>query len=296
MNIAVDVDEVVASLIPAWLNAYNGDYNDSLTSDEIISWSIHDFVKPSCGRKIYEYLTPQLYDVVEPVAGALEGILKLRELGHRVLFVTSTPQGCEGAKLAWLKRHGFLSDGGLYGDGRVYPDYIDCSDKNLIKADLLIDDRIENVLGFSGPAMLFDRPHNRTALVSGIKQSVYDWADVVESIGGVSGWIHPTEQKYPWQVKGYREILDASYQLHLKKNRDYSPANVAGAGEIGVVVRMWDKMARLMNLTGFRIEIVSSKFEVPQTRPANESIDDTYLDIMGYSILAQLMRKGVWGK
>ena len=74
-----------------------------------------------------------------------------------------------------------------------------------------------------------------------------------------------------------------------------SPANILGAGNIGIVTRMWDKVARLMNLTGFKIEISSSKFEAPK-KPKNESIADTVKDLAVYAIIYTIYQNGDWGK
>jgi hypothetical protein len=108
--------------------------------------------------------------------------------------------------------------------------------------------------------------------------------------------MHITEQRCPKQVKAFRAILGQMYRTHLKKNADYSPANILGTGEVGVVTRLWDKTARLMNLTGFNIALDTPvEFSAPKN-PQNESIDDTYLDLAVYSIIGKLLRSGDWGK
>ena len=106
---------------------------------------------------------------------------------------------------------------------------------------------------------------------------------------------HITEERCPEQAAGFKEIVEKMYQVHLDKNADYSPANILGTGEIGIVVRMWDKMARLMNLLGFEIEVNFVGYREPKDAK-NESVDDTFMDMAVYSIIAQLYRKGKWGR
>ena len=106
--------------------------------------------------------------------------------------------------------------------------------------------------------------------------------------------LHPTESRNPNQAQTFREITGQMYRMHLRKNADYSPANILGTGEIGLVTRMWDKMARLLNLTGFNLEICSSTFGVPK-QPKNESIEDTIMDLAVYSIISLIYRRGKWG-
>lgn len=287
MIIAVDVDGVVADLDKAWLERYNRDYQDNVQPSDLKRWAIHEFVKAECGKKIYDYLDDRsLYDDVLPVPGALEGVNELRTRGHRVIFVTSSPSKSGGRKREWLVEHGFLQH------RHIELDYFECSDKTLIKADMLIDDGFHNVAGFPRFAVLFNRPWNRENA----------WSDRLDGWGEIAMFSdkhfigpHPTEVKRPIQTQAFQEILNRMYRVHLDKNADYSPANILGTGWIGLVTRLWDKMARMMNLAGFRIEIASSEYEAPQA-PRNESIDDTLMDMAVYAIIGLLLRQGKWGK
>ena len=106
---------------------------------------------------------------------------------------------------------------------------------------------------------------------------------------------HFTEERCPEQVREFRKMIEEMYKVHLDKNADYSTANILGTGEIGVVVRLWDKMCRLMSLYGFRVKVSGVEFTPPR-EPKNESIDDTLLDAANYSIIMRILRKGKWGK
>lgn len=45
--------------------------------------------------------------------------------------------------------------------------------------------------------------------------------------------LHITEVRSPIQARAFREFIGRMYRVHLKKNADYSPANILGAGKIG---------------------------------------------------------------
>ena len=108
--------------------------------------------------------------------------------------------------------------------------------------------------------------------------------------------LHPTEIRCPEQVRAFREIVGKMYRVHLDKNSDYSPANILATGEIGLITRLWDKTARLLNLLGFRFSIQDAgTFDAPRN-PKHESIDDTYQDLAVYAIIGLLLRSGKWGK
>jgi len=285
---AFDVDAVVAALDVAWLARYNKDYDDHLTPDDLLEYNTSKFVKPSCGVKIYDYLKdPTLYDDVLPIEGAREIIDDVRNDGHRTIFVTTTPIETAGRKFHWLVDHGFLSD-----SRKGLADYYEATDKSLIRADILLDDAPHNVKDFQGKAILFDQPWNKNF---DWPSRVTGWNDFYAQYSKGTLGLHPTELLRPIQAQAFKEILGHMYQVHLDKNADYSPSNVLATGEIGLVTRLWDKVARLLNLTGFQIEISSSRFVVPK-KPKNEAIEDTYMDLAVYGIIGLLLRQDKWGK
>lgn len=82
-------------------------------------------------------------------------------------------------------------------------------------------------------------------------------------------------------------ILIEALNLLVKKHEDYGPKNISeapGGALQGLLVRLHDKMARLKNLT-----------ENNKT-PNNESIEDTFIDIINYATIALLVIQGKWDK
>lgn len=177
MIIACDVDGVIADINTEWLRRYNFDYDDNVQYDEITAWKMDKFVKPECGKKIFEYLhAPDFYDNVVPYPGALEGLWALREFGHEIVFVTY----CVGPKMAAAKIQWMLDHNVIPSPSHVgMNDVILAKRKDMIRADMLIDDYDKNLEGFEGRKLLFDQPWNRhdyeLARVKG-------WGDVVRYV------------------------------------------------------------------------------------------------------------------
>ncbi len=73
----------------------------------------------------------------------------------------------------------------------------------------------------------------------------------------------------------FASALEVSTIL-ANKQRDYGPNNIARFAEKGLILRLHDKIARLENLLEKGHEA------------ANESIEDTYLDIIGYSVIGMM--------
>lgn len=173
-TILVDIDDTVVDLLGEWLRRYNLDYDDCVVKANITKWDMIPFVKESCGEKIYGYLRhPDLYECVELIDGAAEGIRELKELGFRVVFASS---GLHSGKEDLLFRHKLI-------DHRK--DLVIAYDKSLIKGDILVDDGWHNIESFeSGIGILFDAHHNRQHSY-GLR--AHSWKDVTRFVNTVNG-------------------------------------------------------------------------------------------------------------
>ncbi len=82
-----------------------------------------------------------------------------------------------------------------------------------------------------------------------------------------------------------KRFIDACFvaaQVFDLKQQRYGPQNIAEFGEVGVMIRVRDKIARLINMWRSGIE------------PQDETKDDTWGDIATYSLIALLCRWGKW--
>lgn len=80
-------------------------------------------------------------------------------------------------------------------------------------------------------------------------------------------------------------VLDDAGNLLLKKHRDYGPTNISmspGGPLNGLRVRMWDKTARINHLID------------SGATPENESLRDSFIDLLNYSAIALLVLDGKW--
>jgi len=179
MKILVDVDDVVADLLPTWLDLYNRDYDDTVEPFDITEWDLTKFVKPECGSKIYDYLEDlNLYRFVPPVYTAKDGVDALREAGHELLFVTVRDHP---NKFSWLVEYGFIPANNGNPDRAQY---VVTHRKDLIPADVIIDDNPENLRNHPGKRVLFTRTHNQGSTVDAFRADT--WDEVVEFIENIA--------------------------------------------------------------------------------------------------------------
>jgi len=81
------------------------------------------------------------------------------------------------------------------------------------------------------------------------------------------------------------DVMDAAGNLLISKHHDYGPLNIArspGGPINGLRVRMWDKIARINNLVDSNV------------KPSNESLRDSFMDLLNYSAIAMMVLDGNW--
>jgi len=84
-----------------------------------------------------------------------------------------------------------------------------------------------------------------------------------------------------------QDIYDELLGILVMKQIDYGPLNIwnaPGGATNGLMVRMSDKLERLKNLIYNSIE------------PNNEALEDSFVDIANYAIIALMVERGIWEK
>ena len=109
--------------------------------------------------------------------------------------------------------------------------------------------------------------------------------------------IEQLEKEYPTIAAGYKQIMKEQYTLFAKKMLAYGIDNISLGTALekeedkkisitGVWIRCMDKMNRLKNL------VLYQKTNFVE----DESVVDTYKDLVNYNIIAQIVLKDQWKK
>jgi hypothetical protein len=80
-------------------------------------------------------------------------------------------------------------------------------------------------------------------------------------------------------------VLDTAGNLLIRKHKDYGPKNIShspGGALNGLRVRMHDKVARINHLVDSEVS------------PSNESLRDSFLDLLNYSAIAMMVLDKTW--
>ena len=114
------------------------------------------------------------------------------------------------------------------------------------------------------------------------------------TLGGV---IEQMEFEWPEMTQEFKKIQREQYELFLHKQHDYGPGNISVGTQLqtpeevklsltGLWFRMNDKIQRLKTLLmGGRESVVN-----------DEPLEDAFLDVSNYGIMATIVKNGKWGK
>ena len=104
------------------------------------------------------------------------------------------------------------------------------------------------------------------------------------------------EKVYPETTKEFKKILGEQYELFCRKNLNYGPGNISVGSSLstpedikvsltGLWFRIGDKYNRLKQL------VLLNKTDV-----VGESVNETFVDLSVYGIIAQIVLRGKWAK
>ena len=105
------------------------------------------------------------------------------------------------------------------------------------------------------------------------------------------------EEEWPEMTKEFKKIQKEQYELFLYKQHDYGPGNISVGTFLvtpeeiklsltGLWFPMNDKLQRVKTL------LLGDKKSVVKDEP----LEDAYLDVSNYGIMATIVGRGKWGK
>ena len=135
LTIALDMDGVLADTIQKVLDMYNDEYGLQVTREDIKEWDLSSIQKE--GTDIFKYFEfPGFFTSLNVMEGAKKAVWELMDEGHDVVIASAAPPSGMKDKVIWMATH-----------FPVVPqeNIIMASRKDLVQADVLIDDGIHNL-------------------------------------------------------------------------------------------------------------------------------------------------------
>ena len=105
------------------------------------------------------------------------------------------------------------------------------------------------------------------------------------------------EKEWPEMTKEFKKLQREQYELFCHKQHDYGPGNISVGTQLktkeeinlsltGLWFRMNDKLQRVKTL------LMNDR----ESAVKDEPLEDAYLDVSNYGIMATLVGRGKWGK
>ena len=109
--------------------------------------------------------------------------------------------------------------------------------------------------------------------------------------------IEQMEKEWPQMTKEFKKIQREQYELFLNKQHDYGPGNISVGTQLqtpeeiklsltGLWFRMNDKLQRMKTL------LLNDR----ESAVKDEPLEDAYLDVSNYGIMATIVGRDKWGK
>lgn len=93
-----------------------------------------------------------------------------------------------------------------------------------------------------------------------------------------------TNQAPQYLDEAFTAACEELVRTFIRKHKDYGKGNILDTGELGIAFRVNDKLRRLQNLLS------------QGKAPSNEPVDETWIDIAVYAVIALLVRNGQFEK
>ena len=112
--------------------------------------------------------------------------------------------------------------------------------------------------------------------------------------------VHPVveqmEKEWPERTKEFKRLQREQYELFLKKQHDYGPGNIS----VGTMLQTQDEVHLALTGLWFRmndkIQRLKTMLLSRRESAVDEPMEDAYLDVSNYGIMATIVKNGKWGK
>jgi 5'(3')-deoxyribonucleotidase len=179
MRIYLDMDGVLVDLLAGWLPYLNEITGKNLEQEDVNMWGLEDVYGIPFSKIRKPLHRPGFWEDLPPYTGAAFFVETLEEMGHDV-YIATTPfpsDNCAWGKKMWVEKHlPFLAPTRI----------VLIHDKHLLRGDMLVDDKPENLVAFQGHRVLFNQPWNQSLKTGIIEQwftRVSTYSDILATLG-----------------------------------------------------------------------------------------------------------------
>jgi len=191
MIIGVDMDSVLADIIPPMVAFHNEEYGTNLVSADHSDYNltkVWNVAEDEVLRRVMRFYESHHFERTQPIRGAVEGITKLAQL-HTLYLITARPVSIEHMTDSWLNKY-------LPGkfDKVLHTNLVSNKGETKIKksalctkhhVEIMIEDCVEyarDIAEAGVPVLLLEARWNRDHVPQDNITAVPTWKEVVQEI------------------------------------------------------------------------------------------------------------------
>lgn len=176
ITLLVDMDDTIENLLPAWTEWLNKKHGTSVKADDITGWDVQKFFPSLTKDEVYAPLyEDEFWGTVQPKEDAVHHLAHLNKLGFKLYICTNSNYQTIRRKLEYIidRYFPFIS----------WRNVITICNKQLLNADILVDDGMHNLVGGSYKKILMTASHNKYFNANGNGMvRVNNWQEAYDKI------------------------------------------------------------------------------------------------------------------
>ncbi len=192
MNIGVDMDEVLAELLEAYLKYHNHNYDTKVQKKDMFSYSFEEVLggtHQENKQRILDFFKSDFFHKIKPVSGSLKAIPVLAQ-NHQLSIITARPHIIRLQTEEWLQQHfpdcfhSINLTNQWHGEGTKH---LKSKVGREHKIEMMIDDSLNHVQDCASQGIYtlladFQYPWNKSVTLPKNSKRVHSWKEIVEEI------------------------------------------------------------------------------------------------------------------
>ena len=108
--------------------------------------------------------------------------------------------------------------------------------------------------------------------------------------------VEKMEREWPEMTKEFKKIQQEQYELFLHKQHDYGPGNISVGTQLQTEEEIQLSLTGLWFRMNDKIQRLKTMLMTKRESAVDEPMEDAYLDVSNYGIMATIVKNGKWGK
>ena len=104
------------------------------------------------------------------------------------------------------------------------------------------------------------------------------------------------EKEWPEMTAEFRRLQREQYELFLQKQHDYGPGNISVGTQLQTEEEIQLSLTGLWFRMNDKIQRLKTMLMTKRESAVDEPMEDAYLDVSNYGIMATIVKNGKWGK